>query len=433
LSEARGWGTPWASRGEVEALDRAYRHRERLPTDARTLVVASVLDKNGDLAVIDTMEAYVSRNPFDAEGWYVLADVRFHAQKVVPAERDELYGPFDRALELSPTMTRALIHPLQLAALENDSIRYARYLEHFREVAGDPGQLAEWPEVLWGPEEAASRTLVRLLSTTSRSPRAPFIQALAAWGNLSADRVLGAFEEAAGRLASGGERDRLSFAHDWASALITYGRLEELERPLAWIRPRDAGGAAVVTIEAAVAGVGAVPGLDEAVRHLETEGPADSAAVWLSGLELSRGQVSAGRGRIEAALSEGGLPPDSPFRALLRAHRGWAVALRGDTATGLDEMDEALQRVGYGLSAALAHHARLELMVPRPHGRDRAIDLLRRTWGDVEFLAPRALLLGRALEMEGRSEEARRAYADALRLWETADPALRALLDPARA
>lgn len=434
LAEARGWMTPWASREELEALEAAYRHRQRLPADARTLVMASVLDKEGSLASIDTMESYVSRNPYDAEGWHLLADVRFHAQKVLPGDRRDLLDPFERALELSPTMTRALIHPLQLAALENDSALYGRFLGHFREVGGNPGLLASWPRVLWGPPERAQETLVRILTTPTRSPLGPLLRGLATGGNLPAGEVLRAFDEAADRIASGAapERDRLAFARQWASTLAVYGRLDDLERPLAWIRPRTPAAAAMLTVEASAATGSAAPGLGAARRYLDARGPPDTAAVWLSGLDLSRGRVDAARRRIDRALGPGGLPPDCPYRAVLLAHRGWALALSGDSASGLAQMEDALERVGYGLPAGMAHFARLGLMVERPEQRDRAIDILRTTWGDTEYLVPRHLLLGRALERAGRTEEAGRVYADALRMWEDADPGPRTLLEPAR-
>lgn len=433
LFEARGWTTPWGSPEELEALAAAYRHRDRLPEDARTLVVATTLDLQGSLSATDTMEAYVARNPYDAEGWYNLADFRFHAQKVVPNDRGDLMRPFQRALDLSPTMTRALIHPIQLAGLEDDSATFRRRLDLFRRMGGDPGFLELWPSILWGSVEDGRRGITRIVSSPTMSPRGPLLMSVATSGALPASEVLGAFEDGARRLQDGGQRDRMAFARQWASVLVTYGRLADLGRALEWIRPRDPTRAAALMVEGAVAGSSTPPGLEEALAHLEGVAPRDTASVWLSGLELSRGEVGAARSRIADALAEEtGLPPDSPFRDLLRAHRGWARALAGDTVGGLTEMEGALREVGYGLTAAIAWMGRLELMVEVPEERALAIDILRETWGDVEFMAPRRLLLGRALELEGRTEEAEEAYGDALRIWEVADPGPRATLDPAR-
>ncbi|MFQ5844733.1 MAG: hypothetical protein ACE5JG_07060, partial [Planctomycetota bacterium] len=137
--EHGGFGSPAARRHAGLAI----RYGERLPPRERTLVVAHSLFEDGQLAAHDTLVRYVARYPDDPEGWYMLADVRFHALPLLALDDEEIFGPFDRVLELDPSLAPAIIHPVELSVMFADSARFFRYLGAL-EAAADSAQVAPW-------------------------------------------------------------------------------------------------------------------------------------------------------------------------------------------------------------------------------------------------------------------------------------------------
>jgi tetratricopeptide (TPR) repeat protein len=130
-----GWSLKHGGFGSRDArrhAELALRYADRLPPRGRMLVVSHHLFEQGDIAAHDTMVQYVKRYGGDAEGWYMLGDIRYHARTLLALDLDELFEPFDRVLELDPSLAPALIHPLELSLTYDDSARYNRYLTNLR-------------------------------------------------------------------------------------------------------------------------------------------------------------------------------------------------------------------------------------------------------------------------------------------------------------
>ncbi len=111
LASAYGWLELLGSPNARAHATTAYDLRERLPERENALVVANYLWYEGQTdEALDSARAFVERAPDDADGWFQLGDIQFHARlrQLQPAE---LRAPFERVLELDPSLTPALFHP----------------------------------------------------------------------------------------------------------------------------------------------------------------------------------------------------------------------------------------------------------------------------------------------------------------------------------
>jgi tetratricopeptide (TPR) repeat protein len=177
----------WTSGANAEwarqAADLAYRYGDRLPTRERTLVLAQQLRLTERRAEADdTLRAYLNRYPDDPEAWFVMVDNQFHQRAesdplgdaLMPPE--ERLRPFDRVLQLDPTYTPALIHPLEISLEVGDSALIDRYLSAVRVAAPTNSAAQEAFEAvaaaLRDPEDletfTAALALVLRLETSSR-------------------------------------------------------------------------------------------------------------------------------------------------------------------------------------------------------------------------------------------------------------------------
>ncbi len=153
--------------------------------------------------------------------------------------------------------------------------------------------------------------------------------------------------------------------------------------------------------------------------------------------------LTRGRARSARRLAERGLAADSSFAregfaAVFQAGLGWADVLAGDTVGGVARMKAGLRAAGYQSQALqLGVPLRFELAVMlagRPETRAEGIRRLRYAWwtGDMAYFAPGYLTLGRALEAQGDSAGAARAYSHFVRLWSDADAHLQPQVETAR-
>jgi hypothetical protein len=161
-------------------------------------------------------------------------------------------------------------------------------------------------------------------------------------------------------------------------------------------------------------------------------------AMTRANLDLSRGDHAAAKRVLDEALRQTGPMYTDEFKALLRAYRGWAEVVAGDTAGGLAKIDQGLRESGnLGINWASSnlrfHYA--GILASRAATRERGIMLLKNTFNsgpDIMVLPLTFLLAGRALEDAGRRAEAAESYSQFIRLWSGADSSLQGRVDEAR-
>ncbi len=433
-----GFGSPNARRHAELAL----RYAARLPEKERTLVAAHQLFEVGDLAAHDTMVRYVNRYGGDPEGWYMLGDVRYHAQPILGLALDDLLSPFDRLLELDPSLAPAMIHPLELSLVHNDSARYLGYLTALRSVA-DSAELArfELARLFWDqPDSLLTRledlfhasgglggtTLLASYQSKRLHPNV-FLNELA--------EVLGAPE-----MIKGDMTEALGAA---AMLLVSLGRLNEAAEVFdsLWVvAPNTAG--PYLSILPVLAGLADTTFALRALQSMRNPPPLPGAERPLSYLRmlyaLSQGRVAEGRREGQRLLADTAGDRSVP-NPLVRAALGWADIIEGDTLGGLRQLRAGLEEAGYGMTAALKlgqplRFAFISTLAAYPQTRAEGIRRLRAgfTFGDVTYLAFRYLLLGQALEADGDAAGAVQAYSQFIRLWDQADPELQPLVETAR-
>lgn len=101
---------------------------------------------------MDSLGQFLRQYPQDLDGWYVLGEARFHTAQLTGVEPESISAAFDRVVEGDSGLVPALIHPVEVALVMRDSVRFRRYLpviarsaparaEGLRTIAG----------VVWGP------------------------------------------------------------------------------------------------------------------------------------------------------------------------------------------------------------------------------------------------------------------------------------------
>ena len=448
LALTYGWSQGHGAAGARRHGQAALRFSDRLPARERSMVIAHDMFEDGLLAAHDTMEKHVELYPDDAEGWYLLGDVRYHARPLLDLDRDDLYSPFDRAFELDPSLAPALIHPIELSTLLDDSATYEGYLEKMR-AAAPPEQVEPYAlagAVLWGPADAADSMISRLAQIRPGTLGTVYT-ALFRSPDLPPDALLARFEsdivaaERSGTLPVGfGSRSNVLIGY--ASFLASLGRLAEA-RPVfdtLWaINPGGAGYASLGVVYAGLVDSAYASGPMEALM----QSPADARFQQM--IDLNRMLYSLTRGRPDDArrFAEAGLAADSSYAprviaALLSAGIGWADLLDGDTIAGIEKLRSGVEQAGFSSNALVPGiPIRYQLAVAlaaRPETRDEGIRRLRYAYwfGDSPYVALTYLWLGQALEQAGEPAGAAEAYAQFIRLWEKADPHLQPRVETAR-
>ena len=430
FADAEIWSARSYTSAAIRAMETAHRRRDRLPSRERTLVTARQLDLEGDLAAEDTMELFVDRYPRDGEGWYFLGDVRFHAQRLLALPPAELYRPFERALELLPNFSPALIHPLEWTLVRGDSVRFHRYLDRFRGLSseGDVQPYELWSRMRWGSADSVGVYLDRSLRDhgvfVSRAP----LEAAIADPDVNPGTVLDVLGAHEDRIAREGPEWR-SLRSMRMILLAATGRLGLLREELDGMWDSAPDQAVQFEIRPVLAGLAPRSFAERAVGHLLERPSAPSTAYWLALLALHADSVESAR-----RLIEDGRGADGDLGPLLDAAGGWATVAAGDTLEGIGLLEAGLREHGYlGNPRTVAlRHAWAKTLGAVPDRRREAIRRLRHGISADEFLVPNRLSLARVLEAEGRAREARTAYADVVRLLSGADPSSASLLEEAR-
>ncbi|NIN70581.1 MAG: hypothetical protein GTO46_01335 [Gemmatimonadetes bacterium] len=446
LGQVYGWNAKlggFGSEGARRHGELARRYGDRLPERERTIVIANTLHDDGQVAALDSMRRYVNRFPDDPEGWYLLGDIRYHAQPILGFDLEDLIGPFERALELDPTLVPARVHPLELSLEYGDTARYSQHLEALRGTApADYVEQFDGARRLWEDPDSTVQRLLEIDATPTLQDE--LVATLYRSPSLHPEAGLSLLETIESEFDPGTNnwKQVVSFR---AMMLASLGRLAEA-RPLfdtLWALggPRESIAYRGLTpVNAGLADPSYAPGPVEGLFILPEE-PEDQQILLHQAMlyELTRGRAAEARRLGEEALAADSAPRFDFMPALIEAGFGWADIIDGDTVGGLERLRSALQEAGYAhgpvhqwsqqlrvaLTAALAAY---------PPTRQEGIRRLRYAHPvyDIVFYGLHYLTLGQALEAEGDAAGAVAAYSRFIELWERADPELQPRMETAR-
>jgi tetratricopeptide (TPR) repeat protein len=122
LSEA----ADWVGNGDLmmDAVDRAFRHRNRLSLRDRMVVEATYHWRHGTIDRAELLlREVVKLYPDDAEAWYQLGEVQFHSAPARGRPISNATSAFRTALRLDSARTESLLHLARIAAIYGDHSR----------------------------------------------------------------------------------------------------------------------------------------------------------------------------------------------------------------------------------------------------------------------------------------------------------------------
>lgn len=452
LSEACGWGESGClgtSRSHAEA---AARLAGRLPAPERSLMAARVLHSRGDLSAVDTLRAYVARYPDDAGGWYLFADARYHAWRLLDVSIDTLYYGFDRALELDPSFSPARLHPLGLSmSLDGDSARQQRYLSAFDGVQVD-AQAAAYPNaafsVRWSPRETRLETLSDAILDQMSNPAidpAIAVVTLLRTHNVAAladtipeyEEIREAYGTARAALPPNSPHRHLAQFRQVLTA-ASMGQFRAARAILDTLRSTNRYLAFAAVLPVALWGARPDDYGAQEVRWLED--PAAKRALvntvqyWQALFALRDDETT----RASRILDEVGQPTDSAYANIASALRGIIRIAEGDTVGGMREAEAGLKLAGYfppseGLVSTLRTQLALT-QATRTETRDAAIRHLRLLTALEEpaFSVLLAPPLAEAYERAGMTAEAARTWMRYIAVLDRGDPEVQPYVEAAR-
>jgi TolB-like protein/tetratricopeptide (TPR) repeat protein len=438
LALSHGWTGGWQTERSINATRAAVRFASRLPERDRALLTGYNLFTQARLEAVDSMRRYLVAYPKDPDGWFLLADAQYHLNPLLGLSPAQLRAPFDSVIRLDPSLVPAYIHPIENSLMYRDSADYTRYIRVLDSAAGDDEtrQFKVAGRAVWGPDrDSAMNQLAN--AQTGLSAMAAMSQYYAPEPDLS---MMGRMMEIQLR-RFGGDQPQVAgqIMLSRIAVLIGLGRLTDakvLADSLLAIN-RDFGlSAALQPVFAGLVPADSVAPIIAMLQRAPLTYP--QVAITRSNVELGRGNHAAARRVLDEALKQTGEMYTPEFKALLRAYRGWADVVAGDTAGGLRQIELGLKEAGnLGINWASSnlrfHFA--GILASRAETRDRGIGLLRYTFSsgpDIMYLPLTFLLAGRALEDAGRRPEAAEAYGQFIRLWKDADPSMQPRVEEAR-
>jgi tetratricopeptide (TPR) repeat protein len=436
-----GWNIQHGGFGSGAArrhAELAQRYSDRLPARERTLVRAHALFEDASVAAHDTMQRYVQENPDDPEGWYMLGDVRYHALPLLALDKEQIFGPFDRVLELDPSLAPAFIHPLELSLAYDDSARYYHYLAAMDSVV-EPSYVEPFKLVAATWEEPDSLGVRMAAHPRAQRMNGFVLTGLYRSDSRSPEPMLEVFGEAVSAMQGPGRTSSLGM---YAVVLSSLGHLGEAQTVFDTVQaaaPYDRWAyMRLIPILAGYADSAFAGPVLEAMANSEVPPELDQVSHFARMLfALSRGRSAEARRYADRAVAaERG--PTNDLTQLIEAGRGWAIIIDGDTVAGLEQMRSGLEEAGYAsgsmeVSGPL-RFALAAIQASREETRAEGIRRLRNSYwfADFAYYAPSYFLLGQALEESGDLVGAARAYEQLIRLWENADPELQPRVDTAR-
>lgn len=407
----------------------ASRYASRLPARERLLVAGNELFNRGHLDAVDSLRAYATRYPTDAEGWFFLGEALFHAQPLLALSLDEVLAPYEQVHRLDPTLTPAYIHPLELSLLFGDSARFERYLNGVQHNGAlDLERRHRWlADMAWHNAQANVAQLLRAVETYGVSVLEPVANITLSTRLDLVDTLLVALDSVRLRTPETGPlRDAL--LHQRWSLLLAIGRARHARAELDAVQSSDRNAAARFAARVAMAGY---PGWQVSARwaaDLATQARTDPDAAYLrAGVVLSRGATSEARtilGSIDTAAAS------VTTRAMIQATAAWVGVPSGDTAAAIAGMRRALERAGFEpvatLEGVVVRYRFVQLLLAFPGTRLEGIRHARFDWslrGSAPFLYPLQLLgLAEGYRAVGDTAQAAEVEARLRRLWRAADP-----------
>jgi tetratricopeptide (TPR) repeat protein len=436
-AEVYGWTGGYGSKESHDAVTAGVRFAARLGTRDRRLLAGYQLFDQGKPAAIDSLTAFVANYPDDVEGWYLLGESLFHIRNFRPVAPDSISAVFDSVLRRDSTLFPALIHPLDLAILYRDSVRYARYFPAFARTApaDEVSALRTAAGMIWGPRP----TLKQVGDALAKHS---FWVVMAAGSNYRSEaatsdtllRALESLQQPGARLP----RYLVQSLRLRAPVTAGLGRWREaslLVDSLQGVDPDKAMDVKVWSVALRLAPASLNPLVDSAVARFP---PGPEAEYAHAMLDLFRGRVPEGRRRVARALTSRdlrGMPQD--IHGLLVATDGWGMLLQHDTAAGVARLRSGLDIAAAPGSLEETAYLRFQLalaLAAEKNTREEGVQRLRYGFDfDPLYWPLTRLALGHAYEAAGQTDSAAQAYSRFLRLWDKADPELQGRVREAKA
>jgi serine/threonine-protein kinase len=436
LSWLRGHGTAQA----IRLGDAAAEFADRLPPRERSLVVANQLFQEGRLAALDSLRAYVARYSDDAEGWYQFGDVQYRARYLLALAPQDLYAPFDRVFGLDSTLAPALIHPVELALEELDSVRVTRYAAQLGRaaVSRESESVERARRLLWGSADSIVARVAAQATAPTYDPigeALDLVQALLSTSRTRGVAVVHAALAALDTLVAltptqdQHEAEILALAVRVRASLGRFADAAPLVARLDAIAPGAARSAAFLAV-----GAGTAPAwwADSALERLTAARPLDrreelEVLYWRAVAALARADFPAARRLAAVGREDAGAGQREPFQDLFAALLGWADVVAGDTARGVARLREGLDDAGYWPwvteAAAPLRLALARALAARNPTRDEGLRHLRYAVAptDVECIPLALAAEARAREAAGESAQAIAAYRAFSEWWAAGD------------
>lgn len=437
LGETFGWSEGIGSRLAIAHSNAATRFADRLPARERSLVVAQQLHETGELAALDTLEAYTRRFPDDVGGWHMYADAQYHSIFERGTPIAHVRSSFDRVLELDPGFAPSYQHSIELALAVRDSARLFALLDAWGRVAGreNVARFHTLRAIVWGSAEEVTDTFAAAFRDGTSRERNSFVSGLFYRALDPAqpdpDIVIDALDRVA---AESAPSMQVTLLDQRIRTLVAAGRLKRARVLLDSMRALDARQATQLAAMAQFADIvpdGFAAAELEATRQQVAANPGAVSIVGL--VELMRGNPVAADRIIEPVFSRSDTAnlPMPVFRVL----RAWSAVLKGDTVSGTVRFAETLHALGYGSNDLLPALIALSMAEARvPESRARAVARLESLLAMQPFWALYlARPIGSAFEAAGETAAAARVYSLAIAVWEDGgDAELAPVLDELR-
>ncbi|UCC73480.1 MAG: hypothetical protein JSV86_02655 [Gemmatimonadota bacterium] len=442
LAHAYGWSFGLGSHELPRHLTAAERHSQGLSARDSLLIRGwKLADVDGSLQAIPLFQNLTARYPDDLEAWHGLGDALFHMGAQVGQPITSATEPLERTLELDPNFAPALIHLIEIAYLQGDSMRArdrtdrylaldstSTYAQAFSLLTalqfGSPADSARAAAALdTASADLLYWTLGRLRGAGGSLPLYQMLALKAADPRFSnEDRQMGLWLLALRHLRHGQVEiavDLLQHSMALAGGAIDLPTLNVLANA------REMGIAVDSTSEQLIRRLAvryrdSVPALAVAAAR---DGRGEDAAAVIAGFEA----------QADSLLAAG----DS---AAARSLRGRALTLRGRIAAAHDSIDSAIDQLGRGLAMinatwnAVRNIDRywLARLLAERGGEEEAINIYGSLYW-IPWLEPLGYYDRAQLhEKRGELDEAVRSYARFLELWGDADEHLQPRVETAR-
>ena len=463
----------WASHPTLptESVVRALRFVDELPEHEQRLVRAFGAWRRGDGA--EALQLYrlaVSEQPDDAEAWYQLGEVLFHAGPAYGHSVVEARAAFERALGFRPGARESLVHLVRLAAkvrdnravdtlahsvlaldstrdatemrlflaiADRDSAARTQVLESLRASPDEAVLTAAWRAGTFAEDLTFASEVAAILIDPSRNLS---YQATGRWYVASLDVARGHWASARSLLAPGGlaysqpnataadstvaRRGSVDALHAGQLGLLAVAPL--VARPLTELRALKRRAVLWPSAPPELANWYNVfePSLRDYVLGLLSVRMRDTAA------------VARYAARLERLRGEGGLTENAAAAAItLRAELARVSGQPDDALALLESMPITANISTVMGSRAYERFLRAELL--HELGRDDEALRWYATQGqsfipDMTYLAPAHLRQAQIFEHKGDRARAAAHYRRFVELWGDCDPDLRPIVDAAR-